>query len=1045
MIRLIILLLSLLSASLATAQQTAVDSLYRQARHLFDANDLRGALSLFLAVDSMQQTAPQPNDGHRYSTGTWVVACYGRLGDFAHADSYNRRVMERCKAELGTDSDGYLHLLTEQENILYELGKLQEAISTCREELAIRERMRGRQDSAYIYALNRLGVFVTRTGNHAEAVTIFSDVVQLCRQTNALQSKTGLQYLDNLAHLCQETGRWREATQALEESLSIIAVLKGRDNDDYVNCLLKLTRPYSQLGLRQKNIANRQEAADIILRIHGEKYPYYAQLLSALCHEYYNIGRNTDAVACGQRAVDLLAATTDTLNYAIALDNLGKAYSDLNNTEEAVRMGRLSVSLLETNVAKYAKTLSVSLYNLASNLLNVEPHETLAIAERLLGLRRQLYGERSVEYGNALDLLSSAYYKNHRYTEAVSTSEQAIDLIKSTSGTQSPRYFQAVKTLADIYYNIGDSLSYRKATDLAMSCLPFIKDYFGEGSMTYTDYLFELAVYAFSASDYRHSAEWLASFIGSKNRLLLSSFTEMSATERRKLWKPMEFFYNDILHEMVFAITYFDTPYPPLIEAGMDALLLSKGLLLNTDVEAEQLIRLSGDTTLLNRYAMLQQLRSERTDRRRQGMATDSLDYTVNRMERDLLRDAKAYGDFTHNMQITWRDVQAQLNDDDIAVEFVRIPFPNWNYDDKRSDYLYAAYTVRKGYDTPHLVSSVLFEKDVLLPWAGRYYNSGILYSMIWQNLESRHELDGVKNIYFSPAGELNRIAIESVPQTEKYNFFRLTSTRELATNRPRHTTTKAVLYGGLDYAEGGTLPTSGTRGSIRGVAQLPATKVEVDSIRDVLAGSHISTILLDGTKGTESSLRQLSGDNCSILHIATHGFYEKPDSTRQVTFGNWIKPGSMSGVDDEEKALMRSGLLMSGASASFFGDNVRDAADNGVVTAAEIGQLNLRGLDLVTLSACETALGDVSGEGVFGLQRGFKKAGAQSILMSLWKVDDEATCLLMTAFYRNWMVEKRTKREALEAAKQAVRQHKEKGWDNPKYWAAFILLDALD
>ena len=94
--------------------------------------------------------------------------------------------------------------------------------------------------------------------------------------------------------------------------------------------------------------------------------------------------------------------------------------------------------------------------------------------------------------------------------------------------------------------------------------------------------------------------------------------------------------------------------------------------------------------------------------------------------------------------------------------------------------------------------------------------------------------------------------------------------------------------------------------------------------------------------------------------------------------------------------------------------------------------------------SACQTAQGRVTGDGVFGLQRGFKKAGAQSLMMSLWPVDDEATCLLMTEFYRNWISKNMTKHDALEKARQTVRSHTEKGWDNPEYWAAFILLDAL-
>lgn len=110
---------------------------------------------------------------------------------------------------------------------------------------------------------------------------------------------------------------------------------------------------------------------------------------------------------------------------------------------------------------------------------------------------------------------------------------------------------------------------------------------------------------------------------------------------------------------------------------------------------------------------------------------------------------------------------------------------------------------------------------------------------------------------------------------------------------------------------------------------------------------------------------------------------------------------------------------------------------------SSEISLLNLHGLDLVTLSACDSGLGDITGDGVFGLQRGFKKAGANSILMSLWKVDDEATCKLMTEFYSNWIGKKMTKHDALEAAKKTVRETK--GWEDPKYWASFILLDGLD
>ena len=115
---------------------------------------------------------------------------------------------------------------------------------------------------------------------------------------------------------------------------------------------------------------------------------------------------------------------------------------------------------------------------------------------------------------------------------------------------------------------------------------------------------------------------------------------------------------------------------------------------------------------------------------------------------------------------------------------------------------------------------------------------------------------------------------------------------------------------------------------------------------------------------------------------------------------------------------------------------------EDGILTAKEIALMDLRGTDLITLSACQTGLGEVSGEGVFGLQRGFKKAGVSSILMSLWKVDDIATQILMTAFYEN-LLSGKSKAESLRIAQDEVRSTD--SYEDPYYWAAFILLDGIN
>ena len=136
---------------------------------------------------------------------------------------------------------------------------------------------------------------------------------------------------------------------------------------------------------------------------------------------------------------------------------------------------------------------------------------------------------------------------------------------------------------------------------------------------------------------------------------------------------------------------------------------------------------------------------------------------------------------------------------------------------------------------------------------------------------------------------------------------------------------------------------------------------------------------------------------------------------------------------------MLRSGLVFSGASVFLDGGDLPEDVDDGILTASELSSLNLGEINLVVMSACDSGLGETSSEGVFGLQRGFKLAGAKSLLMSLWKVDDHATHLLMTEFYRQYLSGK-SKRESLYLAQSTLRSSEE--FSAPYYWASFILLD---
>jgi CHAT domain-containing protein len=223
--------------------------------------------------------------------------------------------------------------------------------------------------------------------------------------------------------------------------------------------------------------------------------------------------------------------------------------------------------------------------------------------------------------------------------------------------------------------------------------------------------------------------------------------------------------------------------------------------------------------------------------------------------------------------------------------------------------------------------------------------------------------------------------------------------------------------------------------------APLEGTKLEADTIAPLLP----NVTLLTQSQATENALKQLQSP--SILHIATHGFFLQDvecipaSDTRGDSFSTpaTIVPeyvGKRKQVcrptpSNTENPLLRSGLALAGFNPRTSGK------EDGVLTALEAAGLNLYGTQLVVLSACETGLGDVNnGEGVYGLRRAFVTAGAESQLMSLWKVDDYGTSELMSLYYKR-LQNGEGRGEALRQVQLEMMQAP--AYQHPYYWASFI------
>lgn len=514
-----------------------------------------------------------------------------------------------------------------------------------------------------------------------------------------------------------------------------------------------------------------------------------------------------------------------------------------------------------------------------------------------------------------------------------------------------------------------------------------------------------------------------------------------------------------------------------IIEYGLNDIIYSKGILLETDVSMRESILQAKDSVLDSLYFLVRKNENSKNQ--------NSNDIIV--LKGKILTKLKEQYNIRVIPSYDWKEISMKLSENEAAIEFCFFSLNDSNY--------YSAYIIKGNDSLPHFVAWKPLPKTIDV-------NSLNGSKWLWNKMDT--VLRGVKTIFFSPAGELYNLAIESLPDYEdstrlisdRYNLYRLSSTRELAKDKKKTTIKNGSVYGGLHYdakidttlrgTDGSRSftyypwaadsTTIGTRGNLP--TYLPNTLTEAQYIGDLMSRTSIKHHVYTGGEGDEASFKRLSGSNANLLHIATHGFYY--EGTQEVK-------QNIESVVGEDKSMTRSGLLFAGVNTTLNSQHSSgNTYNDGILTAQEIAQLDLENVDMAVLSACETGLGELKGDGVFGLQRGFKKAGVNSIIMSLWKVDDRATQMLMTQFYENWLIKKMPKQKALKEAQEYVRnfeidelewavelrkQKKQRGgggnfrthatgksktnktssgrtikpFQDPKYWAAFILLDGLD
>lgn len=668
------------------------------------------------------------------------------------------------------------------------------------------------------------------------------------------------------------------------------------------------------------------------------------------------------------------------------------------------------------------------------------------------GEDEQLIAELAAEFGgktnltlsdcNRLNLLNlMLYWRPERVEEAIANGKKIIDTYKAQRQTLTLSYANILYNQAMYHHVAGKQ---REALEIAGRALNIYNNIQSASPVDMANCKRMLSELNAALGQYDEAARYAAEVFDL--RVSDIGYNMFDTPERReKVWANYGDWYLKTFPRLALL-----SPSPKMAARAYDAQLIGKGLLLHTERSQADIARAAGGE-VENAFAKWDSVRK---------MLSGPL--PLERLEELRKEEEKAYAGFRQlcmklpeyqsYFNYSWKDVADRLSPGEIAVEFFEYP------DGGKKKY--GALAVSQGCTAPEI-----FEACNVDDLADTNPQENTDYSgTVWREILRRYP--ELRRIWFAPVGAMNLHPVEYSFDGTAIEARRLSSTRVLATpHKAEGGVAESVIFGGLNYnlspeemrLEARKYPdlrrgVSGANGredmadmqSRQGaieISLLPGTLAELKNIERLLAeNTEIEVKTYTGNQGVEESFKSLSGHNPDIIHIGTHGFYFPVPEEGKLPAWMQLDP---QGGRDVSDPLTRSGLLMSGAQSAFLGVPMAEGVDDGILTGREIAGMDLSGTALTVLSACESGVGDITGDGVSGLQRAFKKAGAGSLLVSLWEVDDEATSRLMTEFYRNWILKGMDKNEALRRARTRIRTDKRHPeWSAPEFWAPFVLLD---
>ncbi len=899
-------------------------------------------------------------------------------------------------------------------------GKDVEAVDRLQKAVELREKVLGPEDPSLAFPLSVIAGTYQYKADYAKAEELYARALKLQDQADP-DAGDALVILNNLAIAYIHLDQFDQAERALLRAINIAERKFGPGEIATINPMVNLANLYDEKGDYVKAQALFEQAMANGERALGPNYPGLAVIISNLAGVYSERGDYAGGVRFGQRAVAILekSGRPEDPRLALALVTLGDAYRFQNDLERAEPLYERSLKIYEKAFGGEDPLVADNLSYLADIYRDRRDFaKAEAFYRRSFDIRKKKLGEGNSSVAESLDSLGSLYRDQGDYARAEPLYRQALAIREKVLGSENPALAETLTHLCELEMAAGHPTAAE----------PYLSR-------------------AIAISEYNAGLNLLAG-------------SERQKVAYLKLWSS----------QLDRAITLSASLGPEqggALNLALTTVLQRKGRVQDVLAGNLKTLRQRMDADGVKLFDEFEEVTShlarlvlggpQETPIEEHEKRISALKERREQLEAEISRRSAQFRALSQ--PVTLEAVRAALPADSALIEFVnyqRLP-GSLTYKNNSGESRYIAYVVRS---SGKVQSKELGEAEKLDRAIDAYRQAlrdpdrndvkqiaRDLDEKILQPL--RPLLGDTSHLLISPDGQLSLMPFEALADRqgqyaiERYSITYLSTGRDLIrmqTTAPSKSNSIVIadpLFGEPNTGQIASVrpyPKSRRRSITTAAdlstvyfAPLDGTAQEAHAIQSLFPDA----TSLTGTRATVAALKQLEAPR--ILHIATHGFFLEDRRLGSAPPLDKMA-GPARGIQtnlDLENPLLRAGLAFAGANLN------RTGKDNGVLTALEASNLNLWGTKLVTLSACDTGIGEVRDrEGVYGLRRSFVLAGAETLVMSLWPVSDYVTREMMIAYYtalKNGL----GRGEALRQAELSMM--KRKGRRHPFYWASFI------